>query len=665
MYKLRTAVLAFVWALMTLPSTAATVEDFFSAIRNNGLVRVRELSLDGSSVKLADGKGVTPLLYASAFGSVEAMRVLLEAGADVNAAESLGAVPLHWSACDPARVKLLLEHGAQVNVKNPQGRTPLMVASSCEGGADSIRMLLERGADINVQQQNGSTALLDAATYGGPSIVRLLLEAGAKANIANQQGDTPLMFAVGWGDVELVRMLIAKGVPVNARNISSGKVRHGDIAMKNLTALMFAAPFASPEMVEALLDAGANVKMQDDRGMTPLMFSVASDNQDVRVAKLLIEHGSDVNATSSTGETVLDWARKFKEPAVVALLEKAGAKYRPSPLAPERRSASLRDPKAAAAKSVSLLQRVSLQFFKESGCVGCHHQPAMALAVKAAREAGVAVDEKDFAEQRKTMAALLAPRPSRLLLGGFLDTVVNSAIGLGAAGYQADLLTDSATAAIANRQFSSGAWLESATVSRAPMQESNITRTAACIRILVLYPIAARKAEFTQRIARARAWLLEAKPRTEYERADVLLGLHWSGASADQVTRAGKVLLSGQRSDGGWSQRMHLASDPYMTGLALRALRESGQLRGGDAAYRKGVEYLLRIQMDDGSWYVRSRAVKLQPYFQSGFPYDHDQWISYAATAYATAALAGAEDAKRVRASVRSSRGSSSLDSLR
>ena len=47
----------------------------------------------------------------------------------------------------------------------------------------------------------------------------------------------------------------------------------------------------------------------------------------------------------------------------------------------------------------------------------------------------------------------------------------------------------------------------------------------------------------------------------------------------------------------------------------------------------------LRTQLDDGSWYVRSRAVKLQPYFQSGFPHGHEQWISYVATANATVGL--------------------------
>ncbi|MEI9972831.1 MAG: hypothetical protein WDO73_12680 [Ignavibacteriota bacterium] len=56
-------------------------------------------------------------------------------------------------------------------------------------------------------------------------------------------------------------------------------------------------------------------------------------------------------------------------------------------------------------------------------------------------------------------------------------------------------------------------------------------------------------------------------------------------------------------------------------------------------AYRRGVQFLLRTQAADGSWHVKSRAPKIQPYFESGFPYSHDQWISSAATAWAATAL--------------------------
>lgn len=82
-----------------------------------------------------------------------------------------------------------------------------------------------------------------------------------------------------------------------------------------------------------------------------------------------------------------------------------------------------------------------------------------------------------------------------------------------------------------------------------------------------------------------------------------------------------------------------MASDAYATGQALVALREAGTMAVTDPAYRRGVEYLLSTQLEDGSWYVRSRAIPFQPYFESGFPHGLDQWISAAATNWATRAL--------------------------
>jgi ankyrin repeat protein len=639
-------------AAFAMPGLAATATEFFQAIRNGDSAQIKSLSQEKANLALADNKGVTPLHYAAAFGNFEGFKMLVDAGANVNAKESSDNTPLHWAACDPARVKLLVEHGADVKAKTNQGRTPLMVASSCTAAAEAVQFLLEKGADVSVvETSTGVTALHVAAAYGGPRIATMLLAAGAKPDVADKGGFTPLQSAVGFNDIGLVEKLLAMGAAVNSKNTFAGKVQNGDIALKELTPLMQAAPFGSPELIKKLLDAGADVKMRDVRGMTPLMMSVASDRQDIRVMKMLIERGSDVNAKAANGETVLDWARKFNEPAVVALLEKAGARGSTMDAAPVRKAAPLSDPKAAAALSVKLLQTNAQTFFKMSGCVGCHHQPMMTMAVKAARKGGVPVDEMDMAEQVKTMTTLLSPRPSRMLLmqapGGGLDNLALGILGLEAAGVKADLLSDSTAVYIAARQLDNGGWEEAPTTSRAPMQESEISRAVYCMRVLQVYAIPSRKAEFEQRVAKARAWLEEAKPRHTYEQADLLMGLYWAGASGDRVKRVATALLREQRDDGGWAQRKTLASDAYATGMVLRALRESGQLRAGDSAHRKGTDYLLQTQMEDGSWYVRSRAMKLQPYFQSGFPYDHDQWISYSATAYAAVALAGAEGKER------------------
>lgn len=126
----------------------------------------------------------------------------------------------------------------------------------------------------------------------------------------------------------------------------------------------------------------------------------------------------------------------------------------------------------------------------------------------------------------------------------------------------------------------------------------------------------------------------------------LLLGLSWAGTDAQKVRTVAEALIAEQRADGGWAGNPNLASDAYATGEALYALRETGVLAASDPRHRRGVEYLLRTQYPDGSWYVPSRAVKFQPYFQSGFPFEHDQWISAAGTAWAATAVA-AEIARR------------------
>ena len=119
-----------------------------------------------------------------------------------------------------------------------------------------------------------------------------------------------------------------------------------------------------------------------------------------------------------------------------------------------------------------------------------------------------------------------------------------------------------------------------------------------------------------------------------------LSGLTWSGAAEADLQSAAKDLLALQRPDGSWGGNPYMKSDAYATAGALVALAESKVIRVDDRSYQRGVEYLLSTQFPDGSWHVRSRAIKFQPYFESGFPFGHDQWISTAATAWAAQAIA-------------------------
>jgi squalene cyclase len=149
-------------------------------------------------------------------------------------------------------------------------------------------------------------------------------------------------------------------------------------------------------------------------------------------------------------------------------------------------------------------------------------------------------------------------------------------------------------------------------------------------------------------VGKARDWLVSATPRTAEDRAFQLFGLTWAGAREAEIDKAVKGLLAEQRKDGGWGQLETLPSDAYATGEVLVALQQSGAVSSTDPTYRRGVEFLLQTQLSDGSWFVESRSLPVQPYFESEFPHGRSQFISCFATTWATMALAlTAEPLKR------------------
>jgi hypothetical protein len=197
--------------------------------------------------------------------------------------------------------------------------------------------------------------------------------------------------------------------------------------------------------------------------------------------------------------------------------------------------------------------------------------------------------------------------------------------------------TDAFVHYLATKQRHSGQW-RGIGATRAPIQDGDVSRTAMAIRALTTYAIPARRAEFESRVARAAAWLAAQSPRSTEDRVMQLLGLKWAGTHGAERTKRTRELTAAQREDGGWAQTPYLASDAYATGQALFALGEMG-VPPNDPALQRGAGFLLRTQQDDGSWYVKSRAMKIQPYFESGFPHGHDQWISQTATAWAAMGL--------------------------
>jgi len=148
-----------------------------------------------------------------------------------------------------------------------------------------------------------------------------------------------------------------------------------------------------------------------------------------------------------------------------------------------------------------------------------------------------------------------------------------------------------------------------------------------------------RKEEFAASLERARQWLWGVKAETNEEAVFQLLGLHWAGEPAEKVADLTKSLLQMQRKDGGWAQLPTLESDAYATGEVLYTLAQTGKVPVTDAAWQRGLRFLLQRQEADGTWHVARRTFPFQPTMKSGFPHHRDSWISAAATSWAVLAL--------------------------
>jgi len=624
-----------VLAMIAVAAMAQEPEQFYSAIRENNLAQLKALLDQKASANLADPRGITPLMYAAEVGSLDAMRVLIDRGADVNAQNDIGSTALMWSVSDPAKVRLLLDHGAQVNLIAKSGRSALIIAAFTNPSAEVVRLLLAKGAKVGIMDNRHVTPM-NAATFGNDTAtVRLLLDANADIDTPDTFiGLTPLMNAAGNRNLEAVKLILAKGAQVNAVSKTEGlpKIQTGTVEFGGWTPLLMAAAFGPPESVKVLLDARARIDAQDYRGYTPLMLAVGTDRYDPRIVNMLVADGADQRLKNHAGETALDWAYKLGDPEVVRTL--GGT---PKDLAkPVRLSEELPDKRAAITRSVQLLERTSDQFFHKSGCFACHEQPAAEFASAAARAKGIPVDEKASHERILQITSTINPvaLEGAAALGG-ADNNLYAVEALVRAGYPSNRITDYLAANLAMSQGGDGGW-HLPGYSRSPIQDSDFSRTAMALRALKTYGPPGRSDEMKQRMERGKQWLMHAEPVILEDLDMRLVGVAAAGASAAELRRLAEPILTQQRSDGGWAQRQGYPTDAYATGMTIWALNEAGVMRP-DA---KAVKFLLATQKEDGSWHVASRATKFQQYFESGFPYSDDQWISTMATGWAANALA-------------------------
>src|SRR5262249_22950273 len=137
---------------------------------------------EGAGVNARDAEGNTPIVLASLYASPECVELLIEKGADVNAANKAGSTALIRAATNFEIARLLVAAKASVRVRTALGNTPLILAARRAGNSRTVTLLLEHGADAAECNDAGVSPVLAAAASGDVDTVRLLLDAGAKAD---------------------------------------------------------------------------------------------------------------------------------------------------------------------------------------------------------------------------------------------------------------------------------------------------------------------------------------------------------------------------------------------------------------------------------------------------------------------------------------------------
>ena len=226
------------------------------------------------------------------------------------------------------------------------------------------------------------------------------------------------------------------------------------------------------------------------------------------------------------------------------------------------------------------------------------------MTMVAARAKGVQVNEHIARAQ-----LIGSPRSSRKTanarwrtsgIPGGIDTVSYILLGLAAEKYPSDSITDVWARYVKNNQSPDGRW-QCASL-RPPLEASDFQVTAASIRSVRTYGPRSQRTEYDKAVERAVRWLEQAQPISTEDHAFKILGLIWGGGSDAAIRKTAHALVALQQPDGGWGQRSSLASDAYATGQALMALRESRAVAVDNSAYRRGIQFLLGSQLEDGSW---------------------------------------------------------------
>ena len=301
----------------------------------------------------------------------------------------------------------------------------------------------------------------------------------------------------------------------------------------------------------------------------------------------------------------------------------------------------------AISRALPMLEAGSIGSANKRQCFTCHSQAVPLFAIVEAQRQGFRVDEENLKRQLKHTYDHLRRGLENYRQGkgqgGDVLTAGYALWALDVGGWPQDEVTDAVSHYLLETQSDLEHWRHRG--SRPPSSGSDFTATYVALRGIQHFGTNDDMTHATSRQNAATEWLSK-QPALETEDKVFRLNalLEYSDASNEVIEEALADLIRTQRDDGGWGQKDEMASDPYATGSAVAALSSYHHVTGisiarNNASIKKGIEYLLSTQQDDGTWHVVTRATPVQEYFESDFPHGKDQFISIAASAWSTIAM--------------------------
>lgn len=296
-----------------------------------GKAEILRLLLDAPEIDVdeKDHEGNTPLHHAVHYGDHETVKLLIKAKADVNIRNNLGFTAFYWTLSkllirgkktktsdkdvtsspviidknDITIMKLLIEAGSDVNFKRDDGKIPLHLAINI-GNMEVLELLIDAGADVNEKRGDGKTPVHLATITGKLDILNLMLDTGANVNAKDEFDRTALQYALGYCNFDFIKRLIVAGADVNSKCLKLGR-----------SALHLAVDKNDIDMIEYLLYHGADINVKDNGNQTPLHYAAVNNLEEshLEVIQILLENNADVNALDDANKTPIDYLQAFRE----------------------------------------------------------------------------------------------------------------------------------------------------------------------------------------------------------------------------------------------------------------------------------------------------------------------------------------------------------------